>query len=197
VASSFEVIPRTALNDANLVVKLKGGQSLVERMGSVEHYQLIARDNGLQGGQAKADLFVTIETVNRFTPEFGSDFYVYYIDENSPFNTSVGMLQAVDRDGNSSRYGRIEYELKNGQGLFGIEQHSGRIYTTSMNPKVELDRERVDTFHMSVDGTDGGGLRKSVQVVVKLRDLNDNVPSFVGQLLAKNSRTWSNFSLSK
>ena len=37
---------------------------------------------------------------------------------------------------------------------------------------------------------DGEGLRKMVQVMVKLRDLNNNDPSFVGQLMAKKSRSW-------
>jgi len=179
------------------VIKLKDAQSLVERMGSVEHYQLIALDNGVQGKQTKADLFVRIEAVNRFPPEFNSDFYIYYINENSPFNTTVGLMQAFDKDGNGSKYGQVEYELKNGQDLFEIDRFTGRIYTISRKEDIELDRESVDAFHMSVDAVDGGGLRKSVQVVVKLKDLNDNIPSFAGQMMAKNSKTWSNFSLSE
>ena len=136
-----------------------------------------------------------MEAINRFAPEFVSDYYIYYIDENSVFNTTVGVLEAYDND-TTGEYGNIKYELKNGQSLFEIERNTGRIYTISRNPVLELDREVLDTFHMSVVAVDGGGLRKSVQVVIKLRDVNDNVPKFISNSLVK-SKTANNFSLSK
>lgn len=37
LSESFEVIPKMALNDANLVVKLTNSKGLIEKMGSVQH----------------------------------------------------------------------------------------------------------------------------------------------------------------
>ena len=151
----------------------------------------------MNGYKTQADLFIKIETINRFTPEFTSDFYVYYIDENSAFNTTVGLLTAYDND-TLGDYGQLHYELNSAQNhLFAIEAKTGRIFTTSTRPKFELDRESLDTFHMSVDAIDGGGLRKSVQVVIKLRDLNDNAPRFISNSWVKNNAAANNFSLSK
>ena len=147
--------------------------------------KLIAVDNGINGVKTYADLFITVETINRFAPEFESDVYMYYVDENSPFNTTVGFLKAYDND-TLDDYGQISYSLKNGQGLFQIDKQTGRIFTISKNEKIQLDRESLDTFHMSVDAVDGGGLRKSVQIVIKLKDLNDNYPQFVMSSIAKN-----------
>jgi hypothetical protein len=65
---------------------------------------------------------------------------------------------------------------------FQIDTHSGRIFTVSKNPSVELDRESIDTYYMNVDAIDGGGLRTSVQLIIKLDDVNDNRPRFISNL---------------
>ena len=59
-------------------------------------------------------------------------------------------------------------------------------------PKLELDRESLDKFHMSVDVIDGSGLRKSVQVAIKLRDLNENTPRFISNSWVKNNASANN-----
>lgn len=105
--------------------------------------------------------------------------YTFFIDENSKQNTTVNYLHATDNDGINTIYGQIHYELKNGQNRFEINNETGRIYTISKHPHQELDREEVDTFYLSVDAIDGGGLRSTAKVIVKLNDLNDNPPQFV------------------
>jgi hypothetical protein len=62
----------------------------------------------------RADLFVKIEGVNQFAPKFDQQVFTFFIDENSAFNTTVGVLTATDPD-SFSNYGVIRYELKNGQ----------------------------------------------------------------------------------
>ena len=121
------------------------------------------------------------------------------MDENSPFNTTVGYLSAFDYD-SLNNFGSIIYELKNGQNLFQIEKQTGRIYTVSNDSARQLDRESIDVFHMNVDAIDGGFLRTSVQVIVKLNDLNDNPPLFVNNVpssfaLKKKKTTNSSYSL--
>lgn len=55
------------------------------------------------------------------------------------------------------------------------------------SPDAELDRELIDTFYMNVEATDGGGLRTSVQLIVKLDDVNDNRPQFISNLYSSSS----------
>lgn len=38
--ADFEVVPKIALNDANLIIKLKDTANLVEHMGKIEHYHV-------------------------------------------------------------------------------------------------------------------------------------------------------------
>ena len=40
VSENFEVIPKVALNDANLVIKLKSPMNLLSKMGKIEHYKV-------------------------------------------------------------------------------------------------------------------------------------------------------------
>jgi hypothetical protein len=62
---------------------------------------------------------------------------------------------------------------------FAIDNTTGRVFTISENPPIDLDRELVDTFYLSVDAIDGGGLCTSCKLIVKLNDLNDNAPKFL------------------
>lgn len=41
-----------------------------------------------------------------------------------------------------------------------------------------LDRERIDTYHLTAVATDGGGLYCSADVMISLTDINDNAPVF-------------------
>ncbi len=38
--TDFEVVPKIALNDANLIIKLKDSANLIEKMGRTEHYHV-------------------------------------------------------------------------------------------------------------------------------------------------------------
>lgn len=72
---------------------------------------------------------------------------------------------------------------------FEIEQSTGRVFTISHKPTLELDRESIDTYYMNVDAVDGGGLRTSVQLIIKLEDVNDNKPQFINNLFSLDSLT--------
>lgn len=135
--TDFEVVPKIALNDANLIIKLKDSANLIEKMGRTEHYhvnlsiffqklnikkhsiiniffKIFAKDNGIKGNITYANLMIQIDSINRFAPKFPKEFYVYYLNENSPYNTTIDYISAYDND-TLDDYGRIYYELKNGQ----------------------------------------------------------------------------------
>ncbi|RNA00245.1 cadherin-23 [Brachionus plicatilis] len=189
----FEVSPKIALNDANLILKLKNSSNLLKNMGKTEHLKLVARDNGVDGKIVKVDIFIQIENINEHAPQFEKSVFTFHVDENSSFNTTVGLLEAHDQD-TFGDFGKITYELLNGQDRFEIDKESGRVHTTSKNPSVELDREAIDTFYMNVEAIDGGGLRTSAQMIIRLNDVNDNAPEFVNNLkigwIEENSATW-------
>ena len=179
--NDFEVIPKLALNDANIIIKLKNAEGILNKIGSVEHYKLFAKDNGLNGNITSVDVKIKIDSINQYAPQFENEIYMFYVDENSPYNTTVGFLHASDND-IFEQFGLVFYELKNGQDRFQIDKTTGRIFTIGINPSQQLDRELIDTFYMSVDAIDGGGLRTSIQLIIKLNDMNDNAPKILNNI---------------
>ena len=116
--------------------------------------------------------------MNQYAPKFEQEVFTFLLEENAAPNTTVGLLNATDPD-RFADFGLVRYELRNGQDRFEIEKSTGRLFTISASPRQQLDRELIDTFFMSVDAVDGAGLRTSVQLVVKLVDVNDNAPQFI------------------
>ena len=112
--SDFEVVPKLALNDANIIIKLKNTENILKKIGSVEHYKLFAKDNGLHGNITSVDIRIKIDSINQYAPQFANDIYMFYVDENSAYNTTVGYLKAFDND-TFGQFGRVYYELNNGQ----------------------------------------------------------------------------------
>lgn len=212
--TDFEVVPKLAINDVNLIIKLKNPENLLNKIGQVERYRvsyffllafifylnfvviffycsknkLIAKDNGINGKVVNVELNINVEVINKYAPRFEKQAYYFYVDENAPFNTTVGYLNAVDND-TYANFGSISYKMRNGQERFQIEKKTGRIYTISSNPQQQLDRELIDTYYLSIDAMDGGGSQTSVQAIIKLNDLNDNVPQFLSNLFNLATRT--------
>ena len=174
----FEVVPKSGLNEANLMLRVKNSEDLIRFQGSLLHFKLTAKDNGITGESGWTNVFVQVETINQYPPVFDKEIYEFIINENSEQNTTVGFVSASDLD-KLDDYGKVWYELKNGQGRFEIERESGRVFTHG----TDLDRELIDAFYMSVEAVDGGGIRTSAQLIIRLNDLNDNPPQFVNTLL--------------
>ena len=56
---------------------------------------------------------------------------------------------------------------------FSVGGNDGKIYATA-----ELDREMVDSYHMSLIATDNGGLSATTLILVIILDVNDETPTF-------------------
>ena len=60
------------------------------------------------------NLHIHIEIINKYSPWFDREVFYLSVDENSPYNTTVGFLRAFDND-TFDNFGRVVYELRNGQ----------------------------------------------------------------------------------
>lgn len=87
----------------------------------------------------------------------------------------LGRLYAVDED--SGKNGEVRYSLESNDdsSKFTIDELSG-ILTTS----GELDREAKDFYELKVVASDLGEppLSTSLQLLINILDINDNVPKF-------------------
>ena len=118
---------------------------------------------------------VSISDQNDNAPVFSNDAYTFSITEDLyALPTSIGTVNATDRDEAGTGNSRIEYSLIEPPSPFSIDLLTGEIFVLGM-----VDRETTDDYRFSVRASDLGGMVSYVEVVVTVTDINDNDPRFV------------------
>ena len=142
-----------------------------------DSYQLKIR--ALDGkNSATAVVNIHVKDVNDNNPVFSNHTYVTYIYENRPAGSAVATLSAADKD--LGLGGEFTFSISGqGRDAFEIDAITGVIKTVK-----PLDREvkaRYDFLAFATDnpGAEPGSRRTgSCDVVVWIRDINDNPPRF-------------------
>ncbi|XP_025023607.1 protocadherin Fat 2 [Python bivittatus] len=146
------------------------------------HYWLtvLAVDQGSVPLSSVAEIYIEISDVNDNPPQMSRPVFYSSVMENSPANTSILQVEAVDPDTDSQ--GKLTFYIINGnhQGFFAINSVTGLIYTTSQ----QLDREYKAEHILEVSVSDNGdpALQSSSRAVIQVLDVNDNPPSFSQKL---------------
>ncbi|XP_033743705.1 LOW QUALITY PROTEIN: protocadherin-11 X-linked-like [Pecten maximus] len=135
-------------------------------------FLVFAVDNGLtEKHTASATIILTITDQNDITPKFTQD--VYEFDVYEKFLGFFGNVTATDEDLNEN--GQISYIIPPEYITmpFSISKTTGKLGTYR-----EMDRERKDQYQFRVIARDNGSNSResSAQVIVRVRDLNDNAP---------------------
>ncbi|VDL61309.1 unnamed protein product [Hymenolepis diminuta] len=160
---------------------------------------IVCRDSA--GHASRQDVGINLLDVNDNAPNFDKPFYEFYIEENdgeaevddgpSPLNDKRpvrgqdGENGVHARDADASENARISYHLEpdprdqSSVSYFSIDQNTGALFAV-----VPLDREAKSWHKFTVVATDHGEppLSASVEVLVHVENLNDNVPQFINQL---------------
>ncbi|KAM4614576.1 cadherin-5 [Discoglossus pictus] len=122
--------------------------------------------------------YIRVLDINDNAPEFMQKVFNGSVLEMSSAGTSVTQVTATDADdptvgGNA----RITYRLIQGQEFFTID-NKGTIFTHVPN----LDREQQATYELIIEAKDSpeqrGGLWSTASVIITLKDINDNFPTF-------------------
>lgn len=136
---------------------------------------ITATDKGGLEGQTSVKIHIKDE--NNHAPRFNKGWYDFSISEGMYRNHILSQIQAVDED-----YG------ENGNVSYSITQK--RDYVTDFPFKIqsdgsltvdgELDREMQEFYAFRITAKDGGEkpLHTTVDVDVRVSDLNDNYPVF-------------------
>ncbi|PKK25791.1 neural-cadherin [Columba livia] len=150
-------------------------------------FVVLATDEGGEGLTGFADVIINVWDINDNAPMFtcmpddcnGSVF------ENSPAGTLVMEMGAVDRDDpnvglNAVLTYRITENVKNefGTDMFHINPNTGTIHVAG----GMLDRERTDSYFLTVEARDGGGLTGTGTATIWVADVNDHVPQFTKKM---------------
>ncbi|XP_074739811.1 protocadherin Fat 2 isoform X1 [Strix uralensis] len=153
----------------------------LDREGT-SHYWLtvLALDLGTIPLSSVTEIYIEVTDTNDNPPLMSRPVFYASVIENSPRNTSVLQLDALDPD--SSSEGKLTFHILTGnpQGLFTINLITGLISTTSR----QLDREYKAEHILEVAVSDNGdpALKSTSRVVIQVLDANDSPPSFPHKL---------------
>lgn len=158
---------------------------------------IIASDNGSPQLNSTAGAYISLLPVHDVPPSFSMTSYSRSVVENMEIGSSIFQVSATDGNIfscseseilNSSGSGEpdlspstdellsmnnFEYLLLNHNDDFIINNSTGLITNT-----VQLDRERVAQYVLTVEARDPEGLTAQVSVTINILDLNDNLPEF-------------------
>nr|XP_045606773.1 putative neural-cadherin 2 [Procambarus clarkii] len=129
---------------------------------------------------AETVVMVVVKDINDNSPVFPNATMFGEVQENGPIDLSVAVIAAWDADDISEgTNARITYSIaKNvvyeptGEPIFSVHPATGLIRTAICC----LDRETTPEYEIQVVAVDGGGLKGTGVVVVRLVDVNDNCP---------------------
>ncbi|XP_053423322.1 protocadherin beta-4 [Nycticebus coucang] len=134
---------------------------------------LMALDGGSPPRSGTVMVQVLIMDVNDNAPEFVDTPYEVHVLENSPLNSAV--LSVTARDVDAGNFGSVSYGLFQASDeikqTFSINEVTGEILL-----KKKLDFEKIKSYHVEIEATDGGGLSGKGTVVIEVVDVNDNAP---------------------
>jgi len=150
-----------------------------------------------QSFETLQQLAIIIKDVDDNKPEFSRIVqYVFAISENEPRGTLIGKVSATDRDSEEENR-KIFYHIIDGNvdNRFFLEKTTGNLYANS-----SFDREELESYELVIKASPKENLTHAVLmdedvkkvkdrsynpedlslafVVVKIKDINDNKPSF-------------------
>nr|CAD7570225.1 unnamed protein product [Timema californicum] len=137
---------------------------------------ITAKDGGIPPLSDTTDVEITVADVNDNAPVFKKLSYLGSIPEDALVGTSVLHISATDAD--MGLNGRIRYALAadtTSDAAFVVDPTSGVIRTSKT-----LDRESVANYELTAYAIDRGSpsLSGSVQVLIRIEDVNDSPPAF-------------------
>ncbi|KAM7320176.1 hypothetical protein ACRRTK_020619 [Alexandromys fortis] len=137
---------------------------------------LTALDGGSPPRSGTALVRILVLDINDNSPEFVQSLYKVQSLENTPVGSLVVAVSARDLDTGS--YGQIAYAFfyatERILQTFQINSTTGDLYL-----KGELNYEAIQTYSITIQAKDGGGLSGKCTVVVEVMDENDNAPELL------------------
>ena len=144
-----------------------------------ELYALTVQAQSGPGASLRTQVTVMVEVtnVNDHVPTYSRTQYTISISESADTGQHVIGVSAEDLD--SGEFGQVTYHIESSDSsvleTFNLDPTTGSIST-----RRALDREQQSMYEFSVVAEDGGDppLTGSVQVVVRVEDVNDQSPVF-------------------
>ena len=144
---------------------------------TVPYYELVALalDRGTPQLSSTVPIIVEVGDINDNPPKFESKQLEYYIKENSPLGSVVGVIEAVDPDEGENAV--ITYSIIGGRDahLFHLDIEVGKP-SAKLISDTEFDHESEQTEYELLLRAESPPLRTDIPLIVKVKDQNDNSP---------------------
>lgn len=140
-------------------------------------FKVVAFDGGNPSRSQKQTFEILVNDANDEGPIFPQNVSItFYVVETTPTGSTVGRVEAYDKDGGEN--GRVSYYIVGGNhfGLFTVETETGYIYTIR-----EIDFEESSSHTVAIKAVDNSVSNpKSSVITIKIFviDINDNAPVF-------------------
>ncbi|CAG5120721.1 unnamed protein product, partial [Candidula unifasciata] len=170
-------------NNAFMIDPLSGTISTLHSLDreKVSSYKLLilAMDQGdlNQRRSSTYTLWVNVADENDNSPMFLKSSYTVSLPENQAPSVAREIINVTAVDADAGDNALVSYRLTGaGQETFNISQFTGQLYLTGT-----LDYENIHEYALNIRADDKGNPSKwnSTTVLVKVLDVNDNVPSFL------------------
>lgn len=160
-------------NNKFTINPMTGVIETVGKLNAGEQYSLTVQATDLGGLYSQAIVEVTISPgPNTQPPVFEQSSYDIEVSEGATINSTIATIMATDPEGDP-----VTYSIASGNDLrqFAIGSKSGVITVIR-----QLDREDLNTYQLVIKAEDAGKLFSTVRVNIKVTDINDKNPEFVG-----------------
>ncbi|KAI5642703.1 cadherin domain-containing protein [Phthorimaea operculella] len=144
---------------------------------TIQEYRLniTAKDLGFKSKETTATLTIILTDINDNAPQFNQTSFIAYLPENSPVNSFVYQVTAVDID--SPKNAIIRYYINNKEmtSLFHIDANTGEIYSRDV---FDFEEKSIYKLQISAENP-GSAMKNKTEVVVHITGVNEYFPKFI------------------
>ncbi|XP_063045467.1 protocadherin gamma-A11-like [Engraulis encrasicolus] len=137
---------------------------------------LTAVDGGSPPKTGSVAIHVTVLDANDNAPVFSQEHYTASLPENTPADTAVLTVSAVDADIGAN--GEVTYEFtrisEKARKAFSLNENTGEMRVVG-----PIDFEDESKYEMRIQAMDGYGLTSDSKVTIEITDINDNAPVII------------------
>ncbi|XP_069892315.1 protocadherin beta-14-like isoform X1 [Dipodomys merriami] len=159
--------------DGKIYPELVLDRALDHEKESEHRLTLTALDGGSPPRSGTTLVLIKVLDINDNAPKFAQSLYEVQVPEDTPIGSWMITMSAKDLD--AGNYGKITYTFFHAsediRKTFDMNTLSGEVHL-----KSALDFEVIQSYSITIQATDGGGLSEECTLGIKVLDVNDNPP---------------------
>nr|XP_012788773.1 unnamed protein product [Sorex araneus] len=150
-------------------------EKLLDREQQSSHILVLtALDGGNPVRTGTAQIKIEVTDANDNPPVFSQNVYRVSLRENLPPGTFLLRVNATDQDEGINAEIRYFFKTRDIGNMFMLDHQSGEIKT-----KDPIDFEIQNSYSISIEARDGGGMATECKIILEILDENDNAPEVV------------------